>query len=48
MSTQGDLLHVVTSDDLPPSRVQLGRALIWGSGGLLLLIFALQGADGDR
>ncbi len=45
MSTQGDLLHVVTSDDLPPSRVQLGRVLIWGSGLLLLLVFAIQGAD---
>ena len=45
MSTSGDLLHVVTADDLPPARIQLGRVIIWGSGLLLLAIFALQTAQ---
>ncbi len=45
MSTQGDLLHVVTTDDLPPSRVVLGRALMWGSFGLLMVVAALQAAQ---
>ena len=45
MSTSGDLLHVVTADDLPPARIRLGRAIIWGSGLLLLATFALQTAQ---
>ncbi|MCU0903826.1 MAG: sugar ABC transporter permease [Tabrizicola sp.] len=35
-------LHIVTSDDISASRRQLGRALVWGSGGLMLLIGAAQ------
>ena len=42
LNTTGDLLHVVTSDDLPARRIALGRALIWGTGVMLLAIFALQ------
>lgn len=42
MTQQGDLLHVVTADDIPPSRVALGRALIWGSAGLLAVVATLQ------
>jgi len=45
MSTTGDLLHVVTTDDLSARRVALGRALMWGTGALLVLIFALQTAQ---
>src|SRR5690349_14606840 len=44
MSTS-DRLHVVTSDDLPPSRVAFGRAIVWASGLLLLVSFALQTAQ---
>ena len=42
MSTQGDLLHVVTNDNLSPGRVAFGRAMIWGSAGLLLLVAIAQ------
>jgi multiple sugar transport system permease protein len=45
--TQGDLLHVVTADDIPARRIALGRALAWGSGLLLLLVFALQTAQAN-
>jgi len=30
VSIEGDLLHVVTPDDLSPKRVAFGRAIIWG------------------
>ena len=43
--SQGDLLHVVTTDNLPPARVALGRALIWGSFGLLVAVAVLQTLD---
>ena len=42
MSMQGDLLHVVTTDDISPRRTLIGRAMIWGSAGLLVLVAALQ------
>ena len=42
MSSQGDLLHVVTSNDLPPARVLAGRLLIWGSLALLAVVALLQ------
>ncbi len=42
MTTQGDLLHVVTTDNIPPSRTLLGRGLIWGAAGLLVVVAALQ------
>ena len=42
MTTQGDLLHVVTNDNLSPGRIAFGRAIIWGSAGLLLLIALAQ------
>ena len=42
MTTQGDLLHVVTNDNLSPGRIAFGRAMIWGSAGLLVVIAALQ------
>lgn len=41
MST-GDLLHVVTSDSLSSGRKTFGRAIIWGSAGLLALVIVLQ------
>ena len=42
MNTQGDLLHVVTNDNLSPGRIAFGRVIIWGAAGLLLLIAILQ------
>ncbi len=41
MST-GDMLHVVTTDDIPPSRILAGRLLIWGSAGILALVALAQ------
>lgn len=37
--TQGDLLHVVTLDEISPRRVALGRLLIWGSAAIMALSF---------
>lgn len=42
MSDEGDLLHVVTADNISPQRKLLGKGLVWASGALLLLIFLLQ------
>jgi multiple sugar transport system permease protein len=38
----GDLLHVVTRDDVTPGRRAFGRALVWGSAGLLAVVAVLQ------
>jgi multiple sugar transport system permease protein len=43
MSTQGDLLHVVTLDTITPRRVALGKVLIWGSAAIMALSFLLLG-----
>ncbi len=45
MAQEGDLLHVVTADDIPAARRALGRGLIWGSFGILLLVALLQAMD---
>jgi multiple sugar transport system permease protein len=45
MSSEGDLLHVVTRDDLSPARRSAGRALMWGSFGLMLLVALAQALD---
>ncbi len=45
MSGAGDLLHVVTNDNLSARRVGFGRAIIWGSAALLAVVAALQVAD---
>ncbi len=37
-----DQLHVVTSDDIGPARVRLGRAMIWGSALIVLLVALAQ------
>ena len=42
MTAQGDLLHVVTNDNLSPGRIAFGRILIWGSAGVLALVALLQ------
>ncbi len=41
MSTDGDLLHVVTLDDITGRRKALGKALIWGSAGVMVLSFLI-------
>ena len=41
MSAEGDLLHVVTLDDITPRRRLLGRLLVWGSAALMAAVFAL-------
>ncbi|NBZ88928.1 carbohydrate ABC transporter permease [Stagnihabitans tardus] len=40
--SSGDLLHVVTVDDISSGRRLLGRGLIWGSLALLVLVAMLQ------
>ncbi|HMQ58646.1 MAG TPA: sugar ABC transporter permease, partial [Rhizobiaceae bacterium] len=40
--TQGDLLHTVTPDDIAPSRVAAGRALVWGSFVLMVALGLVQ------
>ena len=41
----GDLLHVVTNDDISPRRLAFGRAIVWGAAAVLLLTAALQSLD---
>jgi multiple sugar transport system permease protein len=40
--SQGDLLHVVTSDTISERRRTMGRLVIWGSGALVLLVALAQ------
>ena len=40
--TTGNLLHIVTNDDISGRRLLFGRTIIWGSAGLLLLVALLQ------
>ncbi|NKB29475.1 MAG: ABC transporter permease subunit [Rhodobacteraceae bacterium] len=39
MSTQGDLLHVVTLDEISERRRVFGKLLIWGSAALMFAMF---------
>jgi len=43
MAEQGDLLHVVTPDDVTPQRIMLGRVLIWGSATIMVATFIILG-----
>ena len=45
MTSQGDLLHVVTADDISARRILIGRAMIWGSAALVALVATLQILD---
>ena len=45
MTKDGDLLHIVTNDNIPARQIALGRAIIWGSAGLLALVALLQTLD---
>ena len=40
MSNEGDLLHVVTSDEITAQRRRLGKSLIWGSFAVMVAVFA--------
>ena len=40
--SEGDLLHVVASDNIGPTRRILGLALIWGSPAVLALVALVQ------
>lgn len=43
MSSEGDLIHVVTSDEISPARRRLGKLLFWGSTAILALTFLWLG-----
>lgn len=43
--SDGDLLHIVTNDNISASRRAFGKTLIWGSAGLLVVTAVLQGLD---
>ena len=43
MSGEGDLLHVVTSDEITPARKTLGKTLIWGSFAVMVAAFLVLG-----
>jgi multiple sugar transport system permease protein len=45
MSTEGDLLHVVTADEISDQRRRFGTLIVWGSAGLMFLVAFLQTAD---
>lgn len=47
MSSTGDLLHVVTPDQITPRRVLLGKLLIWATG-LCTAQVVLHGEKGKR
>ena len=42
MSGSGDLLHVVSNDNISDQRRALGRGIIWGSAGLMALVALAQ------
>ncbi|MEM9432695.1 MAG: sugar ABC transporter permease [Pseudomonadota bacterium] len=41
-STDGDLLHTVTADDIPQSRKRLGKVMVWGSAALCVVLLLWQ------
>ena len=41
----GDLLHVVTNDNITDQRRALGRAIIWGSAAIMLATALAQTAQ---
>ena len=43
MSTDYGQLHVVTSDDITPTRILWGRVLVWGSAAIMALAFLILG-----
>lgn len=45
MNTEGDLLHVVTADEISDRRRQFGKAIVWGSAALMFVVAFFQTAD---
>ncbi len=43
MSSEGDLLHTVTTEHISATRIRTGRAMVWGAAGLFVLLATLQG-----
>lgn len=43
--SQGDLLHVVTADDISAGRRAFGKAIVWGSAALLAAVAVAQTAQ---
>ncbi len=43
--SEGDLLHIVTDDNISQRRARLGRVVIWGSVALLAVVALLQAAQ---
>ena len=43
--SQGDLLHVVTADDISDGRRLFGRGIVWASAALLFAVAAAQAAQ---
>lgn len=49
MSTEGDLLHTVTADNISDARRRAGRQMVWGTAGLCVLLAIVQfGHDTGR
>jgi len=44
MSTEGDLLHTVTADDISEGRKRLGKTMVWGTAGLCIALAIWQAA----
>ena len=42
MSTEGDLLHTVTADDISDARSRAGRIMVWASAALVGALIAVQ------
>ena len=40
--SEGDLLHIVTNDNISPTRTTFGRVVIWGSVAILAIVALLQ------
>ena len=45
MNTAGDLLHVVTADNISYQRRRFGKLIVWGSAALMFFVAGLQTAD---
>ena len=45
MTTEADMLHVVTRDDISERRARFGKGIVWGSAALLALTAFLQTAN---
>ena len=43
MSEQGDLLHVVTDDQISAARARVGFWMVWGSAAVMLAVFVALG-----